>query len=889
MGRRDDVKPVDAQPVEGVRLLGRDGELEKIQRVLSRSGDFSGVVIAGAPGVGKTRLAREALNRAVVSGKRTKWVVGTESVRDVPLGAFAGVLGDAMSDPLSDVRRVINSFVRQQDQRRIVIGVDDAHLLDGLSAHVVLQLAQSRGARLVVTVRTGGDEPDAVRALWKDGLLKRIDLEPLSAASTRSLIEATVGGPVDALSARRFWKLTDGNALFLRQLLADQITAGRMAQVAGVWMWNDDVAVSPSMGDIVGRQLRHLAPELVQVVDFLSLCEPLAVGVLRDLVPSGDLEVAERTRLLLVERTRGELLARLAHPLFGELRRATAGEMYLSRMRGRLAQRLGKDADSDMQATVRRALLTLESDLPADPKLYLDSAQHAMTLLDLDLADRLSTAAADAGAREAIGLRAMNLVLLGRGQQAEDVLRGVCEDSGDDVHHSATIRAANLVWMLGRPRDASAILRRVDRDHESPVVRMERIAVQACVDAVSTRCPDAAENARSALDSGMLPDFHAMMASLALTMSMGALGDVDDLTTVAQEALDRACISFQASHMRYWFGGVYARACRLTGRIDECVRFVDELAESARDVPGLAYANLAFLLGYADLIRGDIPGAVKLLREALAGVEKHGVVTGLRPASCFALAEAHAKLGQPQAAIGAIAEARSRVPRGYLFMDTALSVATGWSLVADGRLVEAVKVVQDAAALAHQRTQPTHELACIQVAAQWGDASGADRARALAEELSFPLANAVVRHAESLRDGDGEGLLKAAADYRNLGDRATAADAAAQAAAAFSERQLPTRGTYAAAMAQQLSDECGGLCTPALRTPAGHALTTRQHEIVEMVLAGLSNREIADRLVISVRSVEGHLYRACVRVGAKSREELAALVKAGPAGRPAGS
>ena len=46
MGRRDDVKPVDAQPVEGVRLLGRDGELEKIQRVLSRSGDFSGVVIA---------------------------------------------------------------------------------------------------------------------------------------------------------------------------------------------------------------------------------------------------------------------------------------------------------------------------------------------------------------------------------------------------------------------------------------------------------------------------------------------------------------------------------------------------------------------------------------------------------------------------------------------------------------------------------------------------------------------------------------------------------------------------------------------------------------------------------------------------------------------------
>ena len=66
-----------------------------------------------------------------------------------------------------------------------MIGVDDAHLLDGFSAHVVHQLAQTREARLVVTVRTGAGEPDAVTALWKDKLLYRLDLEPLSAAYTR--------------------------------------------------------------------------------------------------------------------------------------------------------------------------------------------------------------------------------------------------------------------------------------------------------------------------------------------------------------------------------------------------------------------------------------------------------------------------------------------------------------------------------------------------------------------------------------------------------------------------------------------------------------------------------------------------------------------------------
>jgi hypothetical protein len=69
-----------------------------------------------------------------------------------------------MSDPLTNVRHVINSFVAQQRRGGVVVGVDDAHLLDGLSAFVVQQLAQSGGARLVVTMRTGSEEPDAVTA-----------------------------------------------------------------------------------------------------------------------------------------------------------------------------------------------------------------------------------------------------------------------------------------------------------------------------------------------------------------------------------------------------------------------------------------------------------------------------------------------------------------------------------------------------------------------------------------------------------------------------------------------------------------------------------------------------------------------------------------------------
>lgn len=223
----------------------------------------------------------------------------------------------------------------------------------------------------------------------------------------------------------------------------------------------------------------------------------------------------------------------------------------------------------------------------------------------------------------------------------------------------------------------------------------------------------------------------------------------------------------------------------------------------------------------------------------------------------------------------ALAEARECVPSDYLYMQTGLSLATGWALAASGSLTEAIATVQAGAAEARDRGQPTHELALLQAAAQWGDASGATRARELADLLALPLANAVAGHTESLPTGNGDGLLDASAKYRAIGDRATAADAAAQAAVAFASGLQGKRGRYAAALAQELSEQCGGLCTPALRTPVSSLpLTGRQREIAELVAAGLSNRDIGDRLMMSVRTVEGHLLRACKRVGAGSRSEL---------------
>jgi DNA-binding NarL/FixJ family response regulator len=84
----------------------------------------------------------------------------------------------------------------------------------------------------------------------------------------------------------------------------------------------------------------------------------------------------------------------------------------------------------------------------------------------------------------------------------------------------------------------------------------------------------------------------------------------------------------------------------------------------------------------------------------------------------------------------------------------------------------------------------------------------------------------------------------------------------------------------ASATAQRLAAECQGAQTPALRAATmQQPFTARQREIISLAAQGLSNKQIADRLTVSIRSIEGHLFRASQRVGANSREQLISLLR----------
>ncbi|MDN5932851.1 MAG: helix-turn-helix transcriptional regulator [Pseudonocardia sp.] len=83
---------------------------------------------------------------------------------------------------------------------------------------------------------------------------------------------------------------------------------------------------------------------------------------------------------------------------------------------------------------------------------------------------------------------------------------------------------------------------------------------------------------------------------------------------------------------------------------------------------------------------------------------------------------------------------------------------------------------------------------------------------------------------------------------------------------------------HAAALAEKLAGRSGAR-TPALAIAVRPLpLTAREREIAALAARGLSNKDIAGRLTVSVRTVEGHLYRVGLKLGVSERTALANLL-----------
>jgi DNA-binding NarL/FixJ family response regulator len=188
-------------------------------------------------------------------------------------------------------------------------------------------------------------------------------------------------------------------------------------------------------------------------------------------------------------------------------------------------------------------------------------------------------------------------------------------------------------------------------------------------------------------------------------------------------------------------------------------------------------------------------------------------------------------------------------------------------------------LAHQAAEVAASQHQPAVEVFALHTAVCFGDRTVADRLAQLATRVDGPRAPAAAAHAVALAADDGAALHAASAQLEQMGALLLAADAAAQAAAAHTRHGRRGSAQTAATRAHHLALACEGARTPALAAlTAPLPLTHREREIATLAANGPSNREIAQLLVVSVRTVENHLYRASTKLGTTDRTEPTALL-----------
>jgi hypothetical protein len=167
------------------------------------------------------------------------------------------------------------------------------------------------------------------------------------------------------------------------------------------------------------------------------------------------------------------MYVRLAHPLYGEVRRMRSAHLRLRRLRGLVAQQLAASDDADdIRIAVRCATLALDSDLDPEPHLLLRAAQYAPWLMDMSLAERLASRSIRAGGGvEANLLRGYALFSLDRGEEADATLADVTTAELAEADHAnvAFLRAANKLFALADPtgRKSLSTTCRRERHHSS--------------------------------------------------------------------------------------------------------------------------------------------------------------------------------------------------------------------------------------------------------------------------------------------------------------------------------------------------------------------------------------------------------------------------------------
>jgi DNA-binding CsgD family transcriptional regulator len=777
----------------------------------------------------------------------------------------------------------VDSLTSASPGTTVVLGVDDAHLLDDLSIFVLHRIVVGSAAKVLLTVRHGDPIPTALHDVLRAGIFERLDLQLLSRDETAVLASSALGGPIDARAADRLWELTHGNALYLRNIVEREVADGRLTQPNGHWRWSGNPVLPPSLVELIESRIGALSGPVSDVLDVLAVGEPLTMTSLRRITDPAAIEQTDERGLISIDGSGAHVEVRLAHPLYGEVRRARGAQSRLRRLRGCVAAELATSADgADVQMVVRRAAMSLDSDLPPDPDLLIEAGRSAIGLGDLRLADRLGEAAIRAGGGQAaVDVRAHALTFLGRGQEAYAL--GTTIDTSeltDDARAALAFkRAAIRMFNLRDPKGAKDLVQDVSEAIQPGARR--------CTDAfiaVYWAAMGEVEMAREAMQGftvDELPGMVGVETAFLTATAAGLAGRTSEAEATANAGYSIVAKSIDTGHMKFAVADAHVRSLVLAGRIHDALAVAEQLRRETADVRAGMQLLRGLVFGRAVLGGGNVRAASSIFEPLVDGLIAAGDTTGGDYEYDLLRTTVRAMRGLPDEATSALAALKLRRHPAMLFLDYEFALASGWVAACQGVVSESIQTLLVASEMAGRKGQYAAEVLCLQTATQFGDRSCGPRLRELERIVEGPRAGLAARFAEAIRDGDGDGdeLASVSEEFEQIGDIVAAVDAAAHASGAH--RRSNRRGTALAcnARAEALTVLCEGLSTPALHQFSGKApLTNREREVVMLIREGLSTRAIADRLTLSIRTVEGHIYRAMTKTGTTSRDELSAVI-----------
>jgi DNA-binding CsgD family transcriptional regulator len=283
---------------------------------------------------------------------------------------------------------------------------------------------------------------------------------------------------------------------------------------------------------------------------------------------------------------------------------------------------------------------------------------------------------------------------------------------------------------------------------------------------------------------------------------------------------------------------------------------------------------LAFAEGMAAVMQGHAHRAQRLLEDASTAP----VAAAIPAAAAFAI-EAYAMTGDTEHAEAAAIAARSAIGRVPAF-EGVLRRSEIWLCVARGQLERAAQTAIAVANWAQAHSQYAAEAFALHDAVRLGHATKVrDRLDELSATTQMRWVPIFARHAHASAARSGDALDEVATAFDEAGASLRAAEAAAEAAVMHHAAGLPAREARSRAHAQMLQSQCDGAYLLRLAVGSGAtALTERETEVARLAAQRLTSAEIAARLFLSRRTVEGHLQHAYTKLGVRDRRGLARIL-----------